>query len=127
MFSRLTQEHARTFRGIPGGRSATRSTSVRRYAQCRKGTASRGCKPYHLGPLVDGELMAQGNDFELERHPGTEGGLEPANEEEQKGAHGGLAKGACPPILPADLNLRSYSGYQGVRIFGTHNVVNKGL
>ncbi len=36
--------------------------------------------------------MAQGEDFELERYPRAEGGEEPANEEEQKVAHGGLAK-----------------------------------
>ncbi len=46
------------------------------------------------GPLVDGELMAQGDYFELERYPSAEGCEEPANEEEQKGAHAGLAQGA---------------------------------
>ena len=53
------------------------------------------------GPLVDGELMAQGEHFELQRYSRAEGCEEPANEEEQKGAHGGLAKGACPAIITA--------------------------
>ena len=54
------------------------------------------------GPLVDGELMAQGKYFELERYPRAQGYEEPANEEEQQGAHGGLVEGACPPIIPPD-------------------------
>jgi hypothetical protein len=53
-----------------------------------------------VGPLVDGELMAQGEYFELERYPSAKCGDEPANEEEQKDAHGGFAKGALPPIIP---------------------------
>jgi len=66
-----------------------------------------------VGSLVDGELMAQGEYFELERYPRAEEGCqEQANEKEQKGAHGGLVKGACPPIIPADLSVRNYSGYQ---------------
>ncbi|MCP4287221.1 MAG: hypothetical protein GY792_22725, partial [Gammaproteobacteria bacterium] len=44
-------------------------------------------------PLVDRDLMAQGEHFELERCPRAEGGEEPADEEEQEGAHGGLARG----------------------------------
>ena len=60
--------------------------------------------------LVDGELMAQGNHFELKRHPRMEGGLEPATEEEQKGTHGGLAKGASPLILSTVLSVRNCLG-----------------
>jgi hypothetical protein len=39
--------------------------------------------------------MAQDEYFELEGCPAAEGGEEPANEQEQGGAHGGLAGGAC--------------------------------
>ena len=37
--------------------------------------------------------MAQGEYLELERCPRAEGGEEPADEEQQGGAHGGLARG----------------------------------
>jgi hypothetical protein len=50
MLIRSTQEDAKTFRGIAGGRSATRSVSVGRYLRCREGAAWRGCKPDYLGP-----------------------------------------------------------------------------
>ncbi len=49
-----------------------------------------------------------------------EGCEKPANEEQQQGAHGSLAEGACPPILPADLDVRNCPGYPGRRIFRVH-------
>ncbi len=66
--------------------------------------------------------MAQGAYFELERYPRAESCEEPAKQDEQKGAHGGLVEAACPPsyqresivkplakIVP---NVREYSEYQ---------------
>jgi len=55
---------------------------------------SRGDAGPPTSPLVDRDLMAQGEHLELERCTRAEGGEEPADEEEKEGAHVGLATGA---------------------------------
>ena len=40
--------------------------------------------------------MTQSDHFELERYSRAEDCAQPANKEEQKGAHGGFAQGALP-------------------------------
>ena len=54
---------------------------------------SRGDAGLPTSPLLDRDLMAQGEHFELERCPRAKGGEGPADEKEQEGTHGGLATG----------------------------------